>query len=133
MAEIKALLEQLRRDTEHLVDDPDAVRVPEEAYQEAESVLQNIAAVSLPAPDVMCLENGGIGLEWRKSSQIVTVSLYGDGHAVFSCILGDKDELHGVKPLEGTPPRLPPMVLDALTQMEGLSQCTRKSSPKNNS
>ena len=39
-------------------------------------------------PDMMALDDGGIGLEWRPKNGIITVSMYGDGN-VHLVILSD--------------------------------------------
>lgn len=70
----------------------------ESAYTETLVFLEQISK-NVPVPDMMGLEDGGIGLEWRPGDGIVTVSLYGDEHVNFVIILGDRHEMAGTCPL----------------------------------
>lgn len=76
----------------------DVEPVPELAYKEAFSLLTRIH-YNIPMPDMMWLEDGGIGLEWRPGDGIVTMSLYGDAHVTFVAILGNQHEIAGTCPL----------------------------------
>lgn len=79
----------------------DVEPVPETGYQETWTLLDQIPHVVL-MPDVMWLEDGGIGLEWRPGDGIVTMSLYGDNHVTFVAVLGDQHEIAGTLPLSDT-------------------------------
>ena len=76
----------------------DVSPVPQQAYDETSTLLKRISH-DIPMPDVMWLEDGGIGLEWRPGDGIVTMSLYGDNHVTFVAILGDQHEIAGTCPL----------------------------------
>lgn len=76
----------------------DVEPVPESAYRETFSLLTRIHH-NIPMPDIMWLEDGGIGLEWRPGDGIVTMSLYGDNHVTFVAILGNQHEIAGTCPL----------------------------------
>ena len=72
--------------------------VPEAAYDETRSLLAQVSR-NVPVPDIMWLEDGGIGLEWRPVDGIVTMSLYGDDHVTFVAILGNQHKIAGTCPL----------------------------------
>ena len=72
--------------------------VPEAAYDETRFLLAEVSR-NVPIPDIMWLEDGGIGLEWRPRDGIVTMSLYGDNHVNFVAILGEQDKTAGTCPL----------------------------------
>ena len=72
--------------------------VPEAAYDETRSLLAQVSH-NVPIPDIMWLEDGGIGLEWRPGAGIVTMSLYGDDHVTFVAILGNQHKIAGTCPL----------------------------------
>ena len=76
----------------------DVYCVPESAYNETLSLLTRVHH-NIPIPDIMWLEDGGIGLEWRPGDGIVTMSLYGDNHVTFVAILGNQHEIAGTCPL----------------------------------
>ncbi|MXY99292.1 hypothetical protein F4Y93_01105 [Candidatus Poribacteria bacterium] len=72
--------------------------VPEAAYDETRSLLAQVSR-NVPMPDIMWLEDGGIGLEWRPGDGIVTMSLYGEDHVTFVAILGNQHKIAGTCPL----------------------------------
>ena len=76
----------------------DIESVPEPACAETFSLLQQIPR-DVPMPDMMWLEDGGIGLEWMPGDGIVTMSLYGNAHVTFVAILGNQHEIAGTCPL----------------------------------
>ena len=76
----------------------DVEPVPEPAYAETLFLLEQMPR-DIPMPDMMWLEDGGIGLEWRPGDGIVTMSLYGDNHVTFVAILGTEHEIAGTCPL----------------------------------
>ena len=47
-------------------------------------------------PDMMPLDNGEIGLEWREGGKIFTLSFGGDGHVVFAEIFGTESKVRGI-------------------------------------
>ena len=72
--------------------------VPEAAYDETRSLLAQVSR-DMPMPDMMWLEDGGIGLEWRPKDGIVTMSLYGDEHVTFVAIVEKQHKIAGTCPL----------------------------------
>ena len=64
----------------------DVYPVPESDYDETLSLLEQMPR-DIPMPDMMWLEDGGIGLEWRPGEGIATMSLYGDGLVVYGVFL----------------------------------------------
>jgi hypothetical protein len=76
----------------------DVYPAPESAYEETTSLLEQMPR-GIPMPDMMWLEDGGIGLEWRPGDGIVTMSLYGDNHVTFVTVLDDQHEIAGMCPL----------------------------------
>ncbi len=76
----------------------DVYPAPESAYEETTSLLEQMPR-GIPMPDMMWLEDGGIGLEWRPGDGIVTMSLYGDNHVTFVAVLDDQHEIAGMCPL----------------------------------
>ncbi len=79
----------------------DVSPAPESAYNETVSLLEQIPR-DVPMPDMMWLEDGGIGLEWRPGDGIVTMSLYGDNLVTFVTVLDDQHEIAGTCPLSDT-------------------------------
>lgn len=47
-------------------------------------------------PDMMPLDNGEIGLEWREGQTIFTLSFGGDGHIVFAGIFSAESKARGI-------------------------------------
>ena len=78
--------------------DSEVSPVPEPAYNQTISLLEQMPR-NIPVPDIMWLERGGIGLEWRPGNCIVTMSLYGDNHVNFVAILGKQYEIAVTCPL----------------------------------
>lgn len=72
--------------------------VPESAYAETLSLLEQIPR-NIPMPDMMWLEDGGVGLEWRPKEGIATMSLYGDGLVIYGAFSTKNREISGVCPL----------------------------------
>ena len=75
--------------------------VPPCAYDETLSLLKSMSR-DIPLPDMMWLEDGGIGLEWRPGDGIATMSLYGDGLVVYGAFFTDNREVSGICPLSDT-------------------------------
>ena len=76
----------------------DVYPVPESAYNETLSLLEQMPR-DIPMPDMMWLEDGGIGLEWRPGEGIATMSLYGDGLVVYGVFFSKDREIAGICPL----------------------------------
>ena len=73
----------------------DVSSVPQQAYDETSTLLKRISH-DIPMPDMMWLEDGGIGLEWRPGDGIVTMSLYGDGLVVYGAFFSKDREIAGI-------------------------------------
>ena len=96
---IQRELDEIREEVEETCKVASDVRpVPQQAYDETSTLLKRISP-GIPMPDLMWLEDGGIGMEWRPGDGIVTMSLYGDNHVTFVAILGDQHEIAGTCPL----------------------------------
>ena len=96
---IQRELDEIRKEVEEtcaVVED--VYRVPESAYEETFSFLEQMPR-DIPMPDMMWLEDGGIGLEWRPGDGIATMSLYGDGLVVYGAFSTKNREISGVCPL----------------------------------
>ena len=89
-------LKDIREEVEETCAVADDVRVvPESAYDETLSLLKGMLH-NTPMPDMMWLEDGGIGLEWRPGNGIATMSLYGDGHVIYGAFFNNKREISGI-------------------------------------
>ena len=91
----------------------DVYRVSESAYEETFSLLEQMPR-DIPMPDIGWLIDGGIGIEWRPSNGIATMSLYGDGLAVYGASLGNERRVKGTCPLSD--PILLPNFLKTLSE-----------------
>lgn len=73
--------------------------VPESAYSEARFLLflLNAPHFAIPMPDIIWLEDGGIGFEWRAKNGhgIGTMSLYGDNQVIYGASLGSTRRVKG--------------------------------------
>ena len=99
MDKVQRELDEIREEVKETCTVADDVyRVPESAYSETLSLLTRVHR-NIPMPDVMWLEDGGIGLEWRPGNGIVTMSLYGDEHVTFVAILSNQHKIAGTCPL----------------------------------
>ena len=93
--EVQQELEYIREEVEETCVAVDNVKaVPKSAYNETSFLLKQMPG-NIPIPDMMWLEDGGIGLEWRPEDGIVTMSLYGDKHVTTVAILGNQSEIAG--------------------------------------
>ena len=81
--------------------DPETETIPRTAYDEAIFILIPMAA-HVPMPEFTWLIDGGLGMEWRHEDKIFTLSLYGDGHVIFTGIFGDENEMSGISPISDT-------------------------------
>ena len=88
-------LDEIRKEVEETCAVADNVySVPESGYEETLSLLAQMPR-DIPMPDMMWLEDGGIGLEWRPGDGIATMSLYGDGLVVYGAFLGNECRVKG--------------------------------------
>ena len=96
MSHVGQELQEIRTEVEETCAVADDVRaVPESAYDETLCLLKRIPR-NIPMPDMMWLEDGGIGLEWRPGNGIATMSVYGDGHVIYGAFFSDKREIAGI-------------------------------------
>ena len=94
-------LEDIREEVEEACSlDSGTAPVPDSAYEETVVFLQQISR-DIPLPDMMWLEDGGIGFEWRVKSGkgIGTISLYGDNQVVYGISLGSMPRVKGTRAL----------------------------------
>ena len=83
--------------------DPELDTIPETAYEDVEGFFKAIYKSDygkldqiIPLPDIMPLDDGEIGLEWRKGQKIFTLSFGGDGYIVFAGIFSDESRVRGI-------------------------------------
>ena len=94
--QVQRELEDIREEVEEAYElDNEVEPVPESACDKTLSLLERMQR-NIPMPDVMWLENEGIGLEWRPGNGIATMSVYGDGHVIYGAFFSDKREIAGV-------------------------------------
>ena len=106
-------LDEIRKEVEETCTvAEDVYRVPEAAYEETFSLLEQMPR-DIPMPDMMWLEDGGIGLEWRPGDGIATMSIYGDSLVVYGASLGNERRVKGTCSLSD--PILLPNFLKALS------------------
>lgn len=83
--------------------DPELDAIPETAYKDVSRFLRFAYAsdygtigrfVSLA--DIMPLDDGEIGIEWREGQKIFTLSFAGDGHIVLVGIFGAENHARGI-------------------------------------
>ena len=77
--------------------------IPETAYNDVEGFFKSIYKSDygelyqiVPLPDIMPLDDGEIGLEWREEQKIFTLSFGGDGHIVFAGIFSAESQARGI-------------------------------------
>ena len=87
--------------------------VPDSAYEETLTFLQQMSR-DIPIPDIIWLEDGGIGLEWRPGDGIATMSLYGDGLVIYGATWKGSRKISGTCPLSD--PVLLPHFLNVLRE-----------------
>ena len=113
--QIAGELKVIRKEVEEICEvATDVSPVPQEAYDETFAFLKRMH-LDIPMPDMMWLESGGIGLEWRPGTGIVTMSLYGDNHVNLVAILGKQHEIAVTCPLSDQ--LLLPSFLDILSTL----------------
>ena len=99
---VKEELNEIREEVEETREAiGDVIIVPESAYSETVFLLEQLHH-DVPMPDMMWLENGGIGLEWRPREGIATMSLYGDGLVVYGAFFSKNREISGICSLDDT-------------------------------
>ena len=113
--QVQRELDEIREEvTETCVVATEVEPVPELAYTETLSLLEQVPR-NIPIPDMMWLEDGGVGLEWRPKEGIATMSLYGDNHVTFGAAWGESCEIWGACPLSD--PVLLPNFLKMLSEV----------------
>ena len=115
--EAELLLKEIRQEADEVSqEDLQAKPIPPVAYDESLALLKAILR-DVSMPDVMWLADGGIGFEWRKDSEkIFTLSLYGDGHAIFVGIFGEKNKIRGITPLSDQGTQIPRTLLEIISE-----------------
>ena len=101
---IKQALQKVRTEAEEERRiDPELDTIPETAYEDVEGFFKAIYKSDygafgkiIPLPDIMPLDDGEIGLEWRNGQKIFTLSFGGDGHIVFAGILSEESRVRGI-------------------------------------
>ena len=93
-------LQEIRLEVEEARElDSETEVVPESAYSEARFLLFlfNVLHFAIPMPDIIWLEDGGIGFEWRAKNGhgIGTMSLYGDNQVIYGASLGSTRRVKG--------------------------------------
>ena len=94
-------LQEIRLEVEEACElDSETEVVPESAYDEAYFLL-NVLHPVIPMPDIMWLEDGGIGFEWitKSGKGIGTISLYGDNQVIYGISLGSMPRVKGTRAL----------------------------------
>lgn len=83
--------------------DPELDSIPETAYKDVEGFFKTVYKPGygmlhqmIPLPDIMPLDDGEIGLEWRKGQKIFTLSFGGDGHIVVAGIFSEESRVRGI-------------------------------------
>ena len=100
MDRVKDELDEIREEVKEISGTTeDIIVVPEPAYNETFSLLEELHH-DVPMPDIMWLENGGIGLEWRPRDGIATMSLYGDGLVIYGVFFSKSREISGICSLD---------------------------------
>ena len=113
--QVQRELDEIREEvTETCVVVTEVEPVPELAYTETLSLLEQVPR-NIPIPDMMWLEDGGVGLEWRPKEGIATMSLYGDNHVTFGAAWGESCEIWGACSLSD--PVLLPNFLKMLSEV----------------
>lgn len=102
LEDVRRELTEIREEIEETCAVVDNVKaVPESAYEETLSLFKQLRH-NIPMPDMMWLEDGGIGLEWRPGDGIATMSIYGDNLVIFGAFFSDKREFDGICALSDT-------------------------------
>ena len=83
--------------------DPELDAIQETAYKDVGRFLRTIYTSGYGAigrfmslADIMPLDNGEIGIEWREGQKIFTLSFGGDGHIVFAGIFSEESQARGI-------------------------------------
>ena len=83
--------------------DPELDAIPESAFDDVDRFLKAVNVSDGGAfghivrfPDMMPLDSGEIGLEWREGQKIFTLSFGGDGYIVFAGIFGAESKARGI-------------------------------------
>lgn len=100
LRDAKTILEEVSDEANEVSrEDSELEPISTQAHSEAITLLTAIHEY-LPMPDIMWLEDGGVGFEWRKGSdKIFTMSVYGDETIIYGGILGKNNKISGIVPL----------------------------------
>lgn len=102
LEDVQRELVDIRAEVEETCAVADNVKaVPESAYEETLSLLKQLQH-NIPMPDMMWLEDGGIGVEWRPGNGISTMSIYGDNLVIYGAFFSNTREFDGICSLSDT-------------------------------
>ncbi len=83
--------------------DPELDAIQETAYKDVGRFLRTMYTSGYGAigrfmslADIIPLDNGEIGIEWREGQKIFTLSFGGDGHIVFAGIFSEESQARGI-------------------------------------
>ena len=83
--------------------DPELDAIQESAFEDVERFLKAVNKSDggtfghiMRFPDMMPLDDGEIGLEWREGQKIFTLSFGGDGHIVFAGVFSAESQVRGI-------------------------------------
>ena len=83
--------------------DPELDGIPEAAYQDVERFLKTLHEPDYGTlgriaslADILPLDSGEIGIEWREGQRIFTLSFAGDGHIIFAGIFSAESHARGI-------------------------------------
>lgn len=96
-------LEEIRQEAmEASALDSEIDPVPDQAYDDARSLLKMLSHYNVPMPEIGWAEDGSLGLEWRPENGIVTMGIYGDTHVIYGAFFYDKRQVEGTCALSDT-------------------------------
>ena len=76
--------------------------VPDQAYDDARSLLKMLSHYNVPMPEIGWAEDGSLGFEWRPENGIATMGVYGDNHVIYGAFFHDKRQVEGICSLSDT-------------------------------
>ena len=96
-------LEEIRQEAiEASALDSEIDPVPDQAYDDAHSLLKMLSHYNVPMPDIGWAEDGSLGFEWRPENGIATMGIYGDNHVIYGAFFDDKHQVEGICSLSNT-------------------------------
>ena len=96
-------LEEIRQEAmEASALDSEIDPVPDQAYDDARSLLKMLSHYNVPRPEIGWAEDGSLGFEWRPENGIATMGVYGDNHVIYGAFFHDKRQVEGICALSDT-------------------------------